>query len=240
MKKLCDEFWNGLNSAHVCMDEFVVLPENGDCGFVEYFDYKAEMVVKEKKIFAFFEPQNKLMLEFPEPDCTEDKVVEKFFESPFIVANNHNFEGVFAIDITNYINDLEHDRFNSLLAYIKANPLPVYMLMIYSEDEEVINRVYTKLLHHMDIIKTVLPSPTKKQLLDYTVENFKKEFGSISIKIKQYFVRYYDKNNVGYDTIDYIIRYLKLTGFNGTLEEIESVIKNLEDKHSNKYRRIGY
>ncbi len=240
MKKICNKFWKNLNDAHVCMDELVVLPECGDCGFVEYFDYKAERVIKEKKIFASFEKENKLMLEYPEPDCNEPNVIERFFESPFIVAKNHTFEGVFAIDISNYINDLEHDRFQNLLAYIKANPLPVYLLMLYSDDENVINRVYTKLLYHMDIVKTVLPIPTQKQLLNYTIENLERMFGEISLEIKEYFVDYYAKNTVGYDTADYLIRYLKLSGFRGELKEIEDVFKSLERKSSANYHPIGF
>ncbi len=240
MRKLCDEFWSGLNDAHVCMDELVILPETGDCGFIEYFDYKAEKVVQEKKIFASFAKQNKLMLEFPEPECNEPNVVERFFESPFIVAQNHNFEGVFAIDISNYINDLEHDRFQSLLAYIKANPLPVYLLMLYTDKTEVADRVYTALLHHMDIIKTVLPKPTHQQLYNYTIENLENLFGEISADIKGFFNNYYAKNSVGYDTADYLIRYLKLSGFKGELKEIETVVQSLDKKSSGNYHPIGF
>jgi hypothetical protein len=222
------------------MDELVILPETGDCGFIEYFDYKAEKVVQEKKIFASFAKQNKLMLEFPEPECNEPNVVERFFESPFIVAQNHNFEGVFAIDISNYINDLEHDRFQSLLAYIKANPLPVYLLMLYTDKTEVADRVYTALLHHMDIIKTVLPKPTHQQLYNYTIENLENLFGEISADIKDFFNNYYAKNSVGYDTADYLIRYLKLSGFKGELKEIETVVQSLDKKSSGNYHPIGF
>lgn len=240
MKKLCNEFWSSLNDAHICMDELVILPENGDCGFIEYFDFKAEKVVQEKKIFASFAKQNKLMLEFPEPDCNEPNVVERFFESPFIVAQNHNFEGVFAIDISNYINDLEHDRFQSLLTYIKSNPLPVYLLMLYTDKKDVADRVYTALLHHMDIIKTVLPVPTQQQLYEYTIENLEKLFGEVSTDIKAFFNDYYSKKSVGYDTADYLIRYLKLSGFKGELKEIEAVVKSLDKKSSGNYHPIGF
>lgn len=238
MKKLCNDFWLGLNEAHACMDELVVLPECGDCGFLEYFDYKTQKVVQGKKIFASFEQQNQLMLEFPEPTCTEPNVVERFFESPFIVAQNHNFEGVFAIDISSYANALEHDRFQALLSYIKANPLPVYLLMLYSDDPEVIDRVYTKLLHHMDVVKTVFPAPTRTQLLDYTVEKMEAQFGPLSPEIKEYFVHYYEKNETGYDTADYLVRYLRLSGFRGEKKEVESVICSL--RRTVKSSSIGF
>ena len=59
MRKICDEFWKTVNPAYACINELVVLPENGDCGFVEYFEYKAERIIDEKKIFSSFAPQNK-------------------------------------------------------------------------------------------------------------------------------------------------------------------------------------
>jgi len=114
------------------------------------------------------------------------------------------------------------------------------MLMLYSGDDEVINRVYTKLLHYMDIVKTVLPSPTQQQLLEYTTENLERMFGPVSEEIKAYFVSYYAKSNLGYDTVDYLIRYLKLSGFNGRLEEIKKVLESLGTKSSTDYHRIGF
>ena len=121
MKKLSDKFMNSVNPEFACINELAVLPENGDCGFIEYFDYKADRIIEMKKIFSSFSSQNKLMLEYPGADCKESDVFERFFESPSVIADNHNFEGLFAIDISNYINKLEHERFQALISYIKAN-----------------------------------------------------------------------------------------------------------------------
>lgn len=242
MRKICDEFWKTVNPAYACINELVVLPENGDCGFVEYFEYKAERIIEEKKIFSSFAPQNKLMLEYPEPDCKEPNVFEKFFESPCVVAQNHNFEGLFAIDISNYVNKLEHDRFLSLISYIKANPQTVYILFFYSDNEKEMQRVYRALLHHIDIIKTVLPEPTQAQLLDYTLEGLSNLNVPLENGIKEFFIDFYAKNKVGYDSADFLIRHLKLSGFKGTLEEVRTQIESLDIQNatSGNYTGMGY
>lgn len=242
MKKICDKFWNSVNPAYACINELVVLPESGDCGFIEYFEYKVAKIIEEKKIFSSFAPQNKLMLEYPEPDCKEPNVFERFFESPLVVSQNHNFEGLFAIDISNYTNKLDHDRFLSLISYIKSNPQTVYVLFFYSDNEKEIQRVYRTLLHHIDIIKTVLPSPTKEQLMDYTLCGLIKLCAFLESGIDSAFDEFYSKNKVGYDTADYLIRQLKLAGFNGTLSEVKATIESLDIEVESKrtYTGIGY
>ncbi len=242
MKKIHAEFWKTVNPAYSCINELVVLPENGDCGFVEYFEYKVSKIISEKKIFSSFAPQNKLMLEFPEPDCREPYVFEKFFESPAVVAQNHNFEGLFAIDISNYINKLDHDRFLSLISYIKSNPQTVFILFFYSDNEKEIQNIYRTILHHIDIVKTVLPEPTKEQLVEYTLEGLKTLSEPLEDGIKEFFESYYTKGNVGYDSADYIIRHLKLSAFKGTLKEVENRIANLDIQTatSGNYSGLGY
>lgn len=242
MGKLCEKFWESINPAYACINELVALPENGDCGFIEYFEYKAAKIVDEKKIFAPFASQNKLMLEFPEPDCKEVNVFEKFFESPSVIAENHNFEGLFAVDISNYVNNLDHDRFLSLISYMKSNPQTVYVLFFYSDDENEIQRIYRNLLHHIDIIKTVLPKPDKQQLVEYTMLGLEQLSGKLDDGIREFFCDYYEKNHVGYDSADYLIRHLKLSGFKGSLSEIKEKMANLDlqSATSGSYSGLGY
>ena len=242
MKKLCDNFWKGINPAYACMNELVVLPEDGDCGFSEYFDYKAGEIIKRKKIFSSMEQQNKLALVFPEPDCKEYNVFERFFESPTVIAENNNFEGLFAVDISNYVNNLNHERFLSLISYIKANPQTVYALIFYTNDEKEIQRVYSALLHHMDIVKTVLPLPTREQLVDYTFEELNRLNGNTDSAIREALSAFYARNRVGYDAADFLIRYFKLNGFDGTVEAFNQAFANLDLRSStaSTYPLFGY
>lgn len=241
MEKLSTSFWAGVNPAYACMNELVALPENGDCGFAEYFEYKAAKIVENKKIFSSFAQQNKLMLIFPEPDCKEPNVFEKFFESPTVIAENHNFEGLFAIDISNYVSDFNHERFLSLISYIKANPQTVYMLFFYANDEREQQRVYSALLHHLDIIKTVLPEPTREQLVAYTLEGLNRLNATTEKAIENALDAFYMRNRVGYDSADYLIRYLKLNNFDGSLEAFNKGIANLDLRAAaSTYPLFGY
>jgi hypothetical protein len=47
-------------------------------------------------------------------------------------------------------------------------------------------------------------------------------------------------SNHKYDTADYLIRYLKLSGFKGELKEIETVVQSLDKKSSGNYHPIGF
>ena len=242
MRKLSESFWNSVNPKYACINELVALPECGDCGFIEYFEHKAESVICEKKIFSSFASQNKLMLEYPEPNCSEYMVFERFFESPCVVAQNHDFEGVFAIDISNYINKLDDDRFLTLISYIKTNTRAVYILFFYSDDDAKIQDVFRSILQHIDIVKTVLPEPTDEQLLDYTLEGLSTLCHSLEEGIRGFFADFYSKNKVGYDAAEYLIRHLRLSGFKGSLDEVETHIKNLniQSVTSGNYTGLGY
>lgn len=242
MQKLSEEFWNSVNPSFVCLNELVVLPESGDCGFVEYFDYKAEVVKNRKKIYSIVDNQSKLMLEFPDPDHIQKDVFKLFFESPSVVAQNQKFEGLFGIDISNYVNKLDHDRFSSLISYIKANPEIVFVLFFYSDNQKEIYRVHGALMKHIDIIKTVLPEPAAAQLLSYTMEGMTNLCQNLEDGIEEYLNDFFTNNSVGYDSADYLLRHLKLSHFGGTLKEVREMLSilNIQMTNSDKYVRLGY
>lgn len=242
MKKISAEFWQSVNPAFACMNELVALPEQGDSGFREYFEYKANAIIREKKIFSSFADQNKLMLEFPEPECTEPNVFEKFYESPIIVARNHDFEGLFAIDISNYTNRLDHDKFLMLISYIKANPQTVFILFFYSNNDEEINNIYKNISHHMEIVKTKIPEPTAEQLAQYTVEGLKKLCEDTEEKILDFLKKLFSENKLGYDSSDYLIRHLNLSGFKGTLDEVKKMVADVDIVSATgcNYSGLGY
>lgn len=242
MKKLSKEFWDSVNPAFACLNELVVLPESGDCGFIEYFDEKAATVLSRKKIYSAIDSQSKLMLEYPEHDCPDPNAFKRFFESPSVVAQNQIFEGLFAVDISNYVSNLNHDRFSELLSYIKANPQIVFILFFYSDNEKEIERVHTTLLHHMDFVKTLLPEPSSTQLLTYTLDGMAKLCGALEDGIEHFLSEFYAKNKVGYDSADYLLRHLKLSAFRGTLQEVQSLmaVLNVPTATGDRYTGIGF
>ena len=75
----------------------------------------------------------------------------------------------------------------------------------------------------------------KSYNLDYKLEQ-----ETLNTEIDLALNDYYSKKSVGYDTADYLIRYLKLSGFKGELKEIEAVVKSLDKKSSGNYHPIGF
>lgn len=242
MNKLSDTFRKSINPAFSCINELVVLPEVGDCGFVEYFEHKADAVISRKAIYSIVDNQSTLMLEYPAPDCKPANVFELFFESPSVVANNQKFEGLFGIDISNYVKRLDHEKFEDLISYIKSNPEIVFVLFFYSDDAQETERVHTMLMKHMDIVKTVLPVPDSSQLLAYTMEGIEKLCARPEGGIKKLLEDFFAENAVGYDAADYLLRHLKLSGFRGKQEELEVMLStlNLQAGSGYKYSGLGY
>lgn len=242
VKKLSDEFWSSVNPSFACINELVVLPELGDCGFIEYFEHKANAVISRKEIYSIVDSQSTLMLEFPDPDCVSGNIFEMFFESPSVVAQNQKFEGLFGIDISNYVNRLDHERFSSLISYIKTNPEIVFVLFFYSDNQKEIERVHSTLMKHIDIAKTVLPVPTPSQLLAYTMEGMNELTQKLENGIEEHLGNFFENNSVGYDSADYLLRHLKLSGFGGTLKEIREIMNvlNIQVANGDKYKGLGY
>jgi len=242
MKKISNDFWETVNPAYACLNELVVLPEVGDCGFMEYFDKKASAVISRKKIYSIVDSESTLMLEYPEPESQQSNIFELFFESPSVVAQNQKFEGLFGIDISNYVNRLNHDRFVSLISYINSNPDIVFVLFFYSDSKKEIERVHTSLMHHMDIVKTILPPPAPSQLLDYTMEGITNLCNSAEAGIENHLSTFYAKNRVGYDSADYLLRNLKLSGFKGSLKELQDMMAtlNIQLADGDRYSGLGY
>ena len=168
MKKLKKELLNELTPQNCCMNELVVLPKNGDVGFEEYFHYKTREVMRAKKIFS--KPKyNGLMLSYPGPDAKEPLVFERFFESPSVVACNHNFEGCFAIDISSYIGKTGEAGFEKLIAYMHDNPDMVFQLFMYSDNKIEVKQMYEYLARYDEIRLVNIPLPDAEMLTDYTL-----------------------------------------------------------------------
>lgn len=231
MDKLSGELLTNCNTFNCCQNEFVILPKYGDVGFYEYYKYKAELIRKKKRLFCP-ENQTELMLAYPPSDSTEAYIFERFFESPFVVACNHDFEGCFAIDISNYINKLEDAHFLQLLTYMHENNNTVYLLFVYTDNKNEIDAVYNYLSQFDEYRKTVISLPSPKTLSDYTVMNIRNFSLHVKSSVSGFLYKYYEQNPCGFEKADYIVRYLKNEEYNGNLPEIKRLIKEIDDVFS--------
>ena len=227
MNKLSKEIQNACTAENCCMNEMVVLPQDGDVGFDEYFEHKAKEVIRAKKIFSPLD-QNKLILAYPKPVSKEPYVFERFFESPSIVARNHEFEGCFAIDISAYIGKTDHEYFEKLMSYMYSNKNAVYLLFFYSDNKNEIQNMYDYLSRYDDIRMVNIPLPDAKTLTDYTVSKIRDFSLHVKSPVYAFLQKYYSRMKCGYDLADYLVRYLRNTGYAGDLPPMKDATEKVE------------
>lgn len=225
MKKISSDVLKATNESNCLVNELVVLPQSGDVGFDEYIDAKTNLIVKAKNLSPY--TQNKLMLAYPAPDAREHMIFERFFESPFVVAYNRDFEGCFAIDISAYIGKCGDVHFTNLISYMLQNNTAVYTLILYTNNTNEIRAMYNTISQYMDLRLTHIPLPDPSVLADYTVEEIRTFSLHVSASVNDFLQNYYEKNPAGYDRADYIVRYLKNANYSGDLKTIKKLFAEL-------------
>ena len=227
MNKLSRDILNACTWENCCSNELVVLPKEGDVGFEEYYEHKAKEIVKAKKIFSPID-QNKLMLAYPKPEAKEAFVFERFFESPSIVSRNHEFEGCFAIDISAYIGRTDHEYFKRLMAYMHSNKNAVYLLFFYSDNKNEIQSMHDFLSRYDEIRMISIPLPDAKTLTDYTVSKIRDFSLHVKSPVYAFLQKYFSKKKCGYDLADYLVRYLRNTGYSGDLPPMKEATEKVD------------
>lgn len=223
MKKLSTSVLEKCNATNCIFNEFIVLPDEGDVGFEEYFDYKTREVIKYKRIFSPMK-QNRLMLAYPSPDTKDYMVFNRFFESPYIVGCNHEFEGCFGIDISAYIGKTKDEHFEMLMSYIRSNPSVVYVLFAYSNNKNEIKKLYDTVMLYENYRYMEISLPTPNELCEYTMSHIRDFSLHIKRPVAVHLESYFQENCCGYETADYIIRRLKSSGYDGELEGLQNLL----------------
>ncbi len=214
-----------------CLDsEILVLDHENDVGLEDYINEKAKEIISKKCIYSDFE-ENVLMLEYPDQKNPDSSVFDKFFESAMIVSKNVKFEGLFAIDVTNYINDLESPKLGELVSYIKANPDAVYCLVVYTKNQNVVRKLFNRFSSAASFKIKHLALPTSERLTEYTVSLLRQVMSHISVDVEDYFKDYYTKKEYGYEFPDYLFKLASSESCyqNGDLETIKKMVQTAED-----------
>ncbi len=226
MEKLDQNIMNSCTEENCSENEFVVLPLEGDAGFEEYFGYKAEKIYKAKNLFSPFE-NNKLMLAYPGPDSAS-YIFDLFFESPSVVAKNHEFEGLFAVDVTDYVGIKENKQFGELITYMRANPNTVYILFIYSNNRNEIREMHDYLSEFRHFRLVNIPLPDAEALTGYTISQTEKFSPQVEESCREFLKSHYSRIKCGYDYADYLVRNLKETNYSGDLSSLQEVTKKAD------------
>ena len=214
-----------------CLDsEILVLDHENDVGLEEYINEKAKEIIAKKCIYSAFE-ENILMLEYPDSKTPDSSVFDKFFESAMIVSKNVKFEGLFAIDVTNYIIDLESSKLSELVSYVKANPDAVYCLVVYTKNENVVRKLFNRFSAAGTFKVKHLALPSSERLTEYTVSLLRQVMPHISSDVEEYFKTYYSEKKYGYEFPDYLFKLANSESCyqDGSLETIKKIVKSAED-----------
>lgn len=207
--------------------ELVGLPANGDAGIEDYYHYKAEKVALAKHLFVD-QREAELMLAYPAPDIQNQAIFERFFESPSVVAGNSRFEGLFAIDITAYRNQASHPLFIRLLSYIVGNPNIVFLLFLYTDNEQEMSALESQLNQFSDFRASRLALPDANTLTRYALDRIRDFAEHITVPAQKRLKAYFDQNRLGYDAADYLAQALNRAGFEGGLPALETTLSQAD------------
>lgn len=226
-----------------CLDnELVILPQNGDTGFDEYFEYKSQLIRESKRLFTPCE--HKLMLRYPHhPKDTpgDPTVFARFFESPAVALHHQFFEGCFAVDITDYKKGWDTDEFVMLLSYIVSNPDIVFLLFMYSDSPSDSEQAYRTISDYCSIRLHHFQLPTPKRLAAYTIERIRSYTLHVNARTEDLFFELFEAHReYGFDAADYYVQFLKLNGFRGDHDHAKELIEEACMKKSEKLRATGF
>jgi hypothetical protein len=212
------------NSGNCSQNELIILPMDGDSGFETYFDHKSVAVKKVRKIFSPLE-QNKLMLAYPKPESRDLSLFDRFFDSPSIVARNHDFEGCFAIDISAYINKETDDHFIELMSFVRNSPNIVFVLFMFTNNLNEIRSMHDNISQFGFFRLLSIPLASPRALTDYTIHHIRDFTLHVLNAVDEVLYDFYTQKSYGYDMADFIVRQLRNAEYLGDLDGIKTVLE---------------
>lgn len=225
MEKLRPAIINRLCGADALKNELLCMPSTGDVGFEEYFNLKAETVHKKKSLFL--KPERcKLVLRYPKDDRNihDSHDFGMFFESPMAVSRNHVFEGVFAIDISDYVTNLGSEKFVSLMSFALEKPNTVFLFFFRCDSEPVASSVERAVSGYMDISYIRMERPSAEELASYTIDRVRDFVIHLDREVKPELERYFSQYNVGFEASEKIVRFLNTSGYRGDLPGLKTLL----------------
>lgn len=242
MMKLEQATLNQCTYESCTQNEFIVMPDSGDVGLAEYINHKASLIADRKHLTEPLE-QNILMLEYPGPDTQNASLFSLFFDSPNVVACRRVFEGCFAVDVTKYLQCPDHIQLLNLLAYMKSNPDTVFALFVYTNNLQLADSFYQKVVPFIRLVKSELPLPSTKQLSEYVVESFREKGHQIDWIVLEQLERYFATHNLAaYDTAEQLIERLQSENLTRKINTLENELKLISNTGSidKRFDRFGY
>ena len=234
MNKISEELIARCGSAACCANEFIVLPPDGEAGFEEYFNRKADGVYEIKHLFTRKKEQTRLILKYPLPSSEGrdndyfDSILERFFASPEIVACNQPFEGCFGIDVTAYLRKTTDPRLGRLISYIKRHREITFVLFAYASEARQTLSLLGTFDQYFPLQMLQIPLPDTDRLtayMDALIREFCPDYdSSLADDIRAFFA----EEPTGYDTAEFLARELQERGFRGERQILLDTIQYMK------------
>ena len=241
MFKIEDKILDQCTQENCEQNEFLILPENVDVAFEDYYHHKAALIRNVRNLYAPLN-ENELMLEYPISGNHTQIVFNQFFESPYVVSKNLDFRGLFAIDVTRYINYFHTDSFKQLIAYTQQNPQMVFLLLVRSKNPSAANNMYNLLTKYISIEKREIQLPGVDHLCMSTVNELEHTLKRhVTRDAKKEIHRFLEDNSLGYEFINNLTGALKQINAtdNINVQDMRKAL-NYTQKTEREYTSFGY
>lgn len=233
MDKISGDLIARCGSAACCANEFVILPDNGDAGFEEYFNRKADGVYEIRHLFTRKKEQTRLILKYPSPLSEkyehDEQMLRRFFSSTEVVSCNQPFEGCFGIDVTAYLRNTSDPRLDQLISFIRLHPEITFVLFAYTGDPRQALPLLETFDQYFPLQSFQLTLPDADRLTEYLcslVSAFCPECDDTIMKdMKAFFA----EDSAGYDTAEFFARELQERNFLGERQILLDTIKYMKD-----------
>lgn len=226
-------------------NELVVIPDEGDFGFGEYMTEKTSRIISQKRLRTSIE-RNLLLLRYPAGENTEMEM-RRFFISPKICAEHGIFQGCFVVDITDYRNRMDSERFQNLLSYIRENREIHFILLLFEKDRSKADQVYSFLNSKDYFDKVTFSYPSAERIAEYITEKFSEHtLEQVSPETCKLIIKLLEGERYEYDYADRLVDELIYTGCSSDITEIQKTLtdvlfrKKADSERAGDRHQIGF
>ncbi len=232
MNKIPAEILANCSAENCLQNEIIILPSDGDAGFEEYVNYKAEEIRKKKHLFID-KKKTILLLSYPSPPEEKgdkrysETLFERFFESPSILASNQVYQGCFGIDVSSYISDTANEKFLDLMSFIRKTPETTYILFVYTNNVNEAESMITSVNQYADFTPVIFSLPEASHLAKYICDRLRDNNIQVDRFVEEYLSEVLKDLSLGYDSAEYIVKILNTRNYNGTQDEARALIPEI-------------
>ncbi len=139
-----------MSEKHIVEKEFIVLTEGGLGVFEAFLHEKEEKISGSFPVKGRSDQRNLLVLCYPGPKQENDDF-NKFFSSPDNLNSfSNSYRGVFAVELTDYVNEPDNPRLSDLFAFMRERKEITFILFAVDDGSGSVARLSEKVSRRTD------------------------------------------------------------------------------------------